>query len=275
MRNKLIYYMIGMFFIFSTVFVSCQLKKYPFSPSKDLSYTFPVLSELSYTKASRSLFGGQTILSNVTIPSYPFIQSIDKIKFGYLTPTKYKIEFIHAQINILDLILKKEPSKALLLKHLKDYIPYQDLLQQPLLTLLLINSYILELDALLTIQTVPSLNKALIRGNIQIQDLFSVSFHFDASPLSKDIFKELLTFLINPTSNISSDIIISPISYTWTNNGFYEKYREYLKTLPHDFVKESQGRNFKVHKIMQQKTFTESTPFEQILQKGNLFFTTP
>ncbi len=272
MKNKLIYAMIGCLFAFSFAFFVYQIHLHSVKAVQAAIQNKSFLAGLSYTKASRPFFSEQTALSDVTFVAYPAIKTIDKVKFGPISSTAYEIEVLHAQINLHDVILENEPSKAVLLKHLKDYIPYQDWVHQPLLTLLLISPETVNINGLLTIKTMPPGNKALIQGEIQVPHLFTVSFSTEASHLPKDFTDRVLDALMNKDADALNGLSFGPVAYTWTDNGFYERYHTYLKTLPPAFVKECQDRNPALYEKTKQRIHTGTLSVEQLQQKLKTMF---
>lgn len=272
MKNKLIYVMIGCLFAFSFAFFVYQIHLHSVKAVQTAIQNKSFLAGLSYTKASRPFFSEQTVLSDVTFVAYPAIRTIDKVKFGPVSSGAYEIEALHAQINLHDLILENEPSKAVLLKHLKDYIPYQDWVRQPLLTLLLISPQTVDMTALLTIKPMPQANKALIQGKIQAAHLFTLFFSTEAAHLPKDFTDRVLDTLMNKDADGLDGISFGPVAYTWTDNGFYERYNAYLKTLPPAFVKECQDRNPALYEKTKQRIHTGTLSADRLRQKLKMIF---
>ena len=272
MKNKLIYVMIGCLFAFSFVFFAHQFYQQNEQAVQNAVQNKSFLAGASYTKASQPFFSNQTVLSDVTLLAYPAVQNIDKVKFGPVSPSVYEIEAVQAHINLPDLILENEPSKAVLLKHLKDYIPYQDLVRQPLLSLLLVHPSALNVDVLITVKTLPAPDKALIQGKIRASRLWTVSFSVEAAHLPKDMTDQLLDALINKDADALSGITFGPVTYTLTDAGFNERYAAYLKTLPPAFVKECQDRNPALYENTQKRTLTGTLTPDQIRQKMETLF---
>ena len=268
MKNKLFYSLISLLFLIVILFVFFSYRYYQ-EKILAVNNTFqdkPFLAGLSYKKTKPLLFSKQNVLYDVTMLSYPFISSIDKIKFGHSDENTFEIEFINAHLDIKALILEKNPSLALHLKNLKDYIPYQDITKYPLLTLLLINNSNLNLDGILKITIFPDTKKALINGKIKAPHLFSFLFELEASNITDNFSEQLLNALINKNTAFLETIYLSALQYSWINNGFSDEYNNYLKTLPTEFVEECQNRYSQTYSLLNKKNINGAVTIKEILR---------
>ena len=166
-------------------------------------------NEMSYKSVSKSLFGNSLIFYQVKFDSFSFSNQIDKLVLKkeqnglHISLTNGQIDVTHSLRKTYNINIVNE---------LEKYKPVTDIFQKPLLTLALsnIDTFTFNLDLIFNKEQ----NSPIIRGVLNSKNGVSIQFKTLA-------FKEKDDF----------NVRFKPLLVVAKDNGFFEKYDQYLKSI--------------------------------------------
>ncbi len=251
MKNKSVYFTVVGLFILSLGFWAFHVFWEKFETPSNLINGKQFISDITYANASRPLFSQGVTLSDVKIPTFPTIENIGRLQIERISENAYEIKATHVQINPAQLVLETEPSKAAVLKNLKDYIPYQDMVRRPLFSLLLAHPATIRGNAVFYIENDPQTKQGLLKGHVHLNGLFSISFIATADKVPNDFIARIGKFFTNKEISALDSVSFTSVQYTLTDKGFNNRYETYLKTLPSAFIQDCQRRYPALHTLSQ------------------------
>lgn len=177
-------------------------------------------NEMSYKSVSKSLFGNSLIFYQVKFDSFSFANQIDKLVLKkennnlHLSLTNAQIDVTHSLRKTYNINIVNE---------LEKYKPITDIFQKPLLTLALsnINTFTFNLDLIIN----KDQNHPLVKGVLNAKD---------------EVFIQFKTLAFKETNDLN--IHFKPLLVLAKDNGFFEKYDQYLKSI--GYKKDQEERKF-------------------------------
>ena len=166
-------------------------------------------NDISYKSVSKSLFGNSLIFYQVKFDSFSFSNHIDKLVLKK-EKNGLSLSMTNAQIDIIHSLRKTHNIN--IVKELKNYIPITDIFQKPIQTLALsnVNKFSFNLNLFFDKQQ----NKPIVTGILNSKGLATIQF-------KSYYFKE----------NIALNSRLKPIYATVKDEGIFEKYDTYLKSI--------------------------------------------